>query len=183
VNYTIKNASRLRGTKIQLAVNNLANNHNIVGVTPATAATAAAPYVQSSSDLVELAARAQHHAYHHRRLGAEKVVAFQAKAIAPGRGWYHRWRCPAGNRPAATARHMIQRSWKWPVVIIRPEDASNTIPHLRRERCRLPRPNPAKRSAILSLAYTPGVAVPCLEIARDPSLAYKYTAKATWLRW
>ncbi|MBI4876361.1 MAG: NADP-dependent malic enzyme [Acidobacteria bacterium] len=29
----------------------------------------------------------------------------------------------------------------------------------------------------LSLAYTPGVAVPCLEIERDPSLAYKYTSK------
>ncbi len=29
----------------------------------------------------------------------------------------------------------------------------------------------------LSLAYTPGVAVPVLEIARDPSLAYEYTAK------
>src|ERR1700683_637622 len=29
----------------------------------------------------------------------------------------------------------------------------------------------------LSLAYTPGVAVPCLEIEKDPSLAYKYTAK------
>ena len=29
----------------------------------------------------------------------------------------------------------------------------------------------------LSLAYTPGVAVPCLEIQRDPSLAYQYTAK------
>src|SRR5678816_548194 len=29
----------------------------------------------------------------------------------------------------------------------------------------------------LSLAYTPGVAKPCLEIARDPGLAYKYTAK------
>jgi malate dehydrogenase (oxaloacetate-decarboxylating)(NADP+) len=30
----------------------------------------------------------------------------------------------------------------------------------------------------LSLAYTPGVAVPCLEIHRDPHLVYKYTAKA-----
>jgi malate dehydrogenase (oxaloacetate-decarboxylating)(NADP+) len=30
----------------------------------------------------------------------------------------------------------------------------------------------------LSLAYTPGVAVPCKEIERDPDLAYKYTAKA-----
>ena len=30
----------------------------------------------------------------------------------------------------------------------------------------------------LSLAYTPGVAAPCLEIERDPELVYKYTAKA-----
>jgi malate dehydrogenase (oxaloacetate-decarboxylating)(NADP+) len=30
----------------------------------------------------------------------------------------------------------------------------------------------------LSLAYTPGVAEPCLEIAKDPILAYKYTNKA-----
>ncbi|MGE5570983.1 MAG: phosphate acetyltransferase [Rhodospirillales bacterium] len=29
----------------------------------------------------------------------------------------------------------------------------------------------------LSMAYTPGVAVPCKEIERDPALAYKYTAK------
>jgi malate dehydrogenase (oxaloacetate-decarboxylating)(NADP+) len=29
----------------------------------------------------------------------------------------------------------------------------------------------------LSLAYSPGVAQPCLEIKRDPELAYKYTAK------
>jgi malate dehydrogenase (oxaloacetate-decarboxylating)(NADP+) len=29
----------------------------------------------------------------------------------------------------------------------------------------------------LSLAYSPGVAVPCLEIKRDPALAYDYTAK------
>ncbi len=29
----------------------------------------------------------------------------------------------------------------------------------------------------LSLAYSPGVAVPCVEIARDPALAYEYTAK------
>ncbi|HKO08124.1 MAG TPA: NADP-dependent malic enzyme, partial [Alphaproteobacteria bacterium] len=29
----------------------------------------------------------------------------------------------------------------------------------------------------LSLAYSPGVAVPCLAIARDPALAYDYTAK------
>lgn len=29
----------------------------------------------------------------------------------------------------------------------------------------------------LSVAYTPGVAAPCLEIEKDPSLAYKYTRK------
>src|SRR5215213_4886401 len=29
----------------------------------------------------------------------------------------------------------------------------------------------------LALAYTPGVAKPCLEIARDPSSIYKYTSK------
>ena len=36
---------------------------------------------------------------------------------------------------------------------------------------------PCQTQRDLSLAYTPGVAVPCLEIARDPSLVYKYTAK------
>ena len=30
----------------------------------------------------------------------------------------------------------------------------------------------------LTYAYTPGVAQPCLEISKDPSLAYKYTIKA-----
>jgi iron complex outermembrane receptor protein len=53
-NYTIKNSSRLRGTKIQLAINNLANSHNIVGVTPALAATATNKYVENSGDLLNL---------------------------------------------------------------------------------------------------------------------------------
>jgi malate dehydrogenase (oxaloacetate-decarboxylating)(NADP+) len=51
----------------------------------------------------------------------------------------------------------------------------------------------------LSLAYSPGVAVPVLAIAKDPELAYEYTSKgnlvavisngtailgwATWARW
>lgn len=34
----------------------------------------------------------------------------------------------------------------------------------------------------LALAYSPGVAAPCLEIEKDPLAAYKYTARATWLR-
>jgi malate dehydrogenase (oxaloacetate-decarboxylating)(NADP+) len=36
---------------------------------------------------------------------------------------------------------------------------------------------PCRTQRDLSLAYTPGVAVPCLEIARDPALVYSYTAK------
>jgi malate dehydrogenase (oxaloacetate-decarboxylating)(NADP+) len=36
---------------------------------------------------------------------------------------------------------------------------------------------PCRTQRDLSLAYTPGVAVPCLEIERDPALAYKYTSK------
>jgi iron complex outermembrane receptor protein len=54
VNYTIKNQSWLRGSKIGLAVNNLADSHNLVGVTPLTAATLAAPYVPNAGDLLNL---------------------------------------------------------------------------------------------------------------------------------
>jgi malate dehydrogenase (oxaloacetate-decarboxylating)(NADP+) len=36
---------------------------------------------------------------------------------------------------------------------------------------------PCRTQMDLSLAYTPGVAVPCLEIERDPDLAYTYTSK------
>jgi malate dehydrogenase (oxaloacetate-decarboxylating)(NADP+) len=36
---------------------------------------------------------------------------------------------------------------------------------------------PCKTQQELSMAYTPGVAYPCLEIEQDPSLAYKYTNK------
>ena len=36
---------------------------------------------------------------------------------------------------------------------------------------------PCRTQRDLSLAYTPGVAVPCLAIEKDPALAYKYTGK------
>ncbi len=36
---------------------------------------------------------------------------------------------------------------------------------------------PCKTQEELSMAYSPGVAYPCLEIEKDPSLAYKYTNK------
>jgi iron complex outermembrane receptor protein len=54
MNYTIKNSSHFRGTKIQLAVNNLANSHSLVGITPATAATATTPFVASPGDQLNL---------------------------------------------------------------------------------------------------------------------------------
>jgi len=53
-NYTIKKGSWLRGSKIGFAIDNLTNSHNLVGVTPATAATATVPYAQSPSDLLNL---------------------------------------------------------------------------------------------------------------------------------
>lgn len=49
-NYTIKNASMFRGSKIGLAINNLADSHNLVGITPATAATAAVPFAANPQD-------------------------------------------------------------------------------------------------------------------------------------
>src|ERR1700686_1402963 len=36
---------------------------------------------------------------------------------------------------------------------------------------------PCSTQRDLSLAYTPGVAIPCLEIEKQPALAYRYTAK------
>jgi iron complex outermembrane receptor protein len=54
INYTIKNASRWRGTKIQFAANNLANHHYVVGVTPFVTGTPTAPFVPNSQDLLNL---------------------------------------------------------------------------------------------------------------------------------
>ncbi len=54
LNYTVKNASWLRGSKIGFAVNNLANSHNVVGITPFTAATATVPYAPNAGDQLNL---------------------------------------------------------------------------------------------------------------------------------
>ncbi len=54
LNYTIKDTSHLRGTKIQFAVNNLANSHALVGLTPGAKPTLAAPYVLSQLDQLNL---------------------------------------------------------------------------------------------------------------------------------
>ena len=53
-NYTLKDTSHFRGTKFQLAINNLANSHSLVGITPGVAATATTPYVQSPLDQLNL---------------------------------------------------------------------------------------------------------------------------------
>ncbi|HWE52147.1 MAG TPA: TonB-dependent receptor [Bryobacteraceae bacterium] len=53
-NYTVKNSSFMRGSKIAFAVNNLFDKHNLVGVTPGVSPTLAAPYVQSPNDQLNL---------------------------------------------------------------------------------------------------------------------------------
>jgi len=63
-------------------------------------------------------------------------------------------------------------------MIIRPEDALEYHSSHPAGKVSVTPTKPCRTQRDLSLAYTPGVAVPCLEIARDPSLAYKYTAKA-----
>ena len=60
---------------------------------------------------------------------------------------------------------------------IRPEDALEYHSASPAGKLAVTPTKPCRTQRDLSLAYTPGVAVPCLEIERDPSLAYKYTAK------
>ena len=63
-------------------------------------------------------------------------------------------------------------------MIIRPEDALEYHSSSPAGKVSVTPTKPCRTQRDLSLAYTPGVAVPCLEIEHDPSLAYKYTAKA-----
>src|ERR1051325_5040144 len=60
---------------------------------------------------------------------------------------------------------------------IRPEDALEYHSSYPPGKLSVTATKPCRTQRDLSLAYTPGVAVPCLEIQKDPSLAYKYTAK------
>jgi len=53
-NYTVKGSSYLRGTKLQLSINNIADSRNIVGITPAVAATSAVHYAPSGGDLLNM---------------------------------------------------------------------------------------------------------------------------------
>src|SRR4029077_16281272 len=60
---------------------------------------------------------------------------------------------------------------------IRPEDALEYHSSSPAGKISVTPTKPCATQRDLSLAYTPGVAVPCLAIEKDPSLAYKYTAK------
>jgi malate dehydrogenase (oxaloacetate-decarboxylating)(NADP+) len=62
-------------------------------------------------------------------------------------------------------------------MLIRNEDALEYHSCPRPGKLAVTSTKPCRTQRDLSLAYTPGVAVPCLEIARDPALAYQYTSK------
>jgi malate dehydrogenase (oxaloacetate-decarboxylating)(NADP+) len=63
-------------------------------------------------------------------------------------------------------------------MAIRPEDALEYHSQAPAGKVSVVPTKPCRTQRDLSLAYSPGVAVPCLEIERDPALAYSYTAKA-----
>ena len=54
LNYTVKNSSFLRGSRLGLAVNNLFDNHAITGISPGVKATSAVPFAPSGGDLLTL---------------------------------------------------------------------------------------------------------------------------------
>src|SRR5215471_1028027 len=60
---------------------------------------------------------------------------------------------------------------------IRPEDALEYHSSSPAGKISVTPTKPCRTQRDLSLAYTPGVAVPCREIQRDPLLAYEYTAR------
>ena len=63
------------------------------------------------------------------------------------------------------------------MALIRKQDALDYHSQGRRGKIEVVSTKPCATQRDLSLAYTPGVAVPCLEIAANPADGYKYTAK------
>jgi malate dehydrogenase (oxaloacetate-decarboxylating)(NADP+) len=63
------------------------------------------------------------------------------------------------------------------MAMIRKQDALDYHSQGRRGKIEVVSTKPCETQHDLSLAYTPGVAVPCLEIAANPADGYKYTAK------
>jgi len=60
---------------------------------------------------------------------------------------------------------------------IRPEDVLDYHASAPQGKISVTPTKPCHTQRDLSLAYTPGVAIPCLEIEKQPGLAYRYTAK------
>ena len=60
---------------------------------------------------------------------------------------------------------------------IRKQDALNYHSQGRKGKIEVTATKPCSTQWDLSLAYTPGVAEPCLEIQKSPDLAFDYTAK------
>jgi iron complex outermembrane receptor protein len=54
INYTIRNASFLRGSKLALSVNNLFDKHNITGITPGVGPTSAVAYAPAGGDFLTM---------------------------------------------------------------------------------------------------------------------------------
>jgi len=73
VNYTIKNTSWMRGSKLGFSVNNLLDSHNIVGITRAVPATIHGVYVYTLTTR-SIFCRAQHHGDTRRRLRASPLA-------------------------------------------------------------------------------------------------------------
>ena len=61
--------------------------------------------------------------------------------------------------------------------MIRKQDALDYHSQGRKGKIEVISSKPCSTQRDLSLAYTPGVAEPCLEIEKDPEKAYLYTAK------
>jgi len=54
VNYTLRRNSLFDQSKVKLSINNLFDNHDVVGLAPGVAATAAVPYVPNALDQLQL---------------------------------------------------------------------------------------------------------------------------------
>ena len=54
IDYTIRNASLLRGSRLGISVNNLFDNHNIVAITPGVGPTSTVAYAPSGGDFLTL---------------------------------------------------------------------------------------------------------------------------------
>ncbi len=63
------------------------------------------------------------------------------------------------------------------VKTIHPKDALNFHKKTKPGKLEVAPTKPLTTQRDLSLAYSPGVAIPCLEIQKDSDLSYDYTAK------